>query len=406
MAAVSMRELLEAGVHFGHQTRRWNPKMRRFIFTERGGIYVIDLQKTIVLAQEAHEMVRDIAAQGGTVLFVGTKKQAREAVATQAQRCGMPFVNHRWLGGLLTNFRTISERIQRLHELRRLKEEGQLELLPAKERLVRLHELEKLEKNLSGVADMDKIPSAIFVIDLTAEQLAVHEAKRLNIPLIGLVDTNCDPDQVDLAIPGNDDAIRSCDLIGRVIADGVIEGLKHMASAVEGLSSDEAAAVDEAVAEILAQAEVTEEVAEITVAQAEVTEEVAEIAVAEAVVAEEVAEIDVAEAVIAEALAEVAVADPEVPVEVAEEAVAEAIVAEVVAEEAVAEAVVAEVVAEEAIAEAVVAEVVAEEAVAEAIVAEVVAEEAIAEAVVAEEIAEVAIELAEAVEATDENPSA
>ncbi len=364
MAAVSMRELLEAGVHFGHQTRRWNPKMRRFIFTERGGIYVIDLQKTIVLAQEAHEMVRDIAAQGGTVLFVGTKKQAREAVATQAQRCGMPFVNHRWLGGLLTNFRTISERIQRLHELRRLKEEGQLELLPAKERLVRLHELEKLEKNLSGVADMDKIPSAIFVIDLTAEQLAVHEAKRLNIPLIGLVDTNCDPDQVDLAIPGNDDAIRSCDLIGRVIADGVIEGRKHMASAVEGLSSDEAAAVDEAVAEILAQAEVTEEVTEIAVAEVVVAEEVAEITVAEAVVAEEVAEIAVAEAVIAEVLAEVAVADPEVPVEVAEEAVAEAIVAEVVAEEAV------------------------------------------AEAVVAEEIAEVAIELAEAVEATDENPSA
>ncbi len=361
MAAVSMRELLEAGVHFGHQTRRWNPKMRRFIFTERGGIYVIDLQKTIVLAQEAHEMVRDIAAQGGTVLFVGTKKQAREAVATQAQRCGMPFVNHRWLGGLLTNFRTISERIQRLHELRRLKEEGQLELLPAKERLVRLHELEKLEKNLSGVADMDKIPSAIFVIDLTAEQLAVHEAKRLNIPLIGLVDTNCDPDQVDLAIPGNDDAIRSCDLIGRVIADGVIEGRKHMASAVEGLSSDEAAAVDEAVAEILAQAE-------------------------------EVAEIAVAEAVIAEALAEVAVADPDVPIEVAAEAVAEAIVAEAVAEEA--------------IAEAVVTEAVAEEAVAEAIVAEAVAEEAIVEAVVAEEIAEAAIELAEAVEATDENPSA
>ncbi len=420
MAAVSMRELLEAGVHFGHQTRRWNPKMRRFIFTERGGIYVIDLQKTIVLAQEAHEMVRDIAAQGGTVLFVGTKKQAREAVATQAQRCGMPFVNHRWLGGLLTNFRTISERIQRLHELRRLKEEGQLELLPAKERLVRLHELEKLEKNLSGVADMDKIPSAIFVIDLTAEQLAVHEAKRLNIPLIGLVDTNCDPDQVDLAIPGNDDAIRSCDLIGRVIADGVIEGRKHMASAVEGLSSDEAAAVDEAVAEILAQAEVTEEVAEIAVAEAVVAEEVAEIAVAEAVVAEEVAEIAVAEAVVAEevaeiavaeaviteALAEVAVADPEVPVEVAEEAVAEAIVAEAVAEEAVAEAIVTEAVAEEAIAEAVVVEVVAEEAIAEAVVVEVVAEEAIAEAVVAEEIAEVAIELAEAVEATDENPSA
>ena len=254
MAAVSMRELLEAGVHFGHQTRRWNPKMRRFIFGERGGIYVIDLQKTIVLAQEAHEMVRDIAAQGGSVLFVGTKKQARDAIATQADRCGMPYVNHRWLGGLLTNFRTITDRIQRLHELRRLNEEGQLELLPAKERLVRLHELEKLEKNLSGVAMMSKVPSAIFVIDLTSEQLAVHEAKRLGIPLIGLVDTNCDPDQVDLAIPGNDDAIRSNDLIARIIADGVIEGRKHLPSAVEGLSSDEAAAVDEAVAEILAQA--------------------------------------------------------------------------------------------------------------------------------------------------------
>jgi small subunit ribosomal protein S2 len=180
----------------------------------------------------------------------------------------MPFVNHRWLGGLLTNFRTITERIQRLHELRRLRDEGQLELLPAKERLVRLHELEKLETNLSGVADMSKLPSAIFVIDLNAEQLAVHEAKRLNIPLIGLVDTNCDPDDVNLAIPGNDDAIRSCDLIGRVIADGVIEGRKHLPSAVEGLSSDEAAAVDEAVAEIMAQAEGADAVAEVAVEEA------------------------------------------------------------------------------------------------------------------------------------------
>ena len=302
MAAVSMRELLEAGVHFGHQTRRWNPKMRRFIFGERGGIYVIDLQKTIVLAQEAHEMVRDIAAQGGSVLFVGTKKQARDAIATQADRCGMPYVNHRWLGGLLTNFRTITDRIQRLHELRRLNEEGQLELLPAKERLVRLHELEKLEKNLSGVAMMSKVPSAIFVIDLTAEQLAVHEAKRLGIPLIGLVDTNCDPDQVDLAIPGNDDAIRSNDLIARIIADGVIEGRKHLPSAVEGLSSDEAAAVDEAVAEILAQAEVAEVVAEVAVAEALVAE-----AVAEAVIAEEVAEEAVAEAIVDIAVAEAVV---------------------------------------------------------------------------------------------------
>lgn len=341
MAAVSMRELLEAGVHFGHQTRRWNPKMRRFIFGERGGIYVIDLQKTIVLAQEAHEMVRDIAAQGGSVLFVGTKKQARDAIATQADRCGMPYVNHRWLGGLLTNFRTITDRIQRLHELRRLNEEGQLELLPAKERLVRLHELEKLEKNLSGVAMMAKVPSAIFVIDLTAEQLAVHEAKRLGIPLIGLVDTNCDPDQVDLAIPGNDDAIRSNDLIARIIADGVIEGRKHMPSAAEGLSSDEAAAVDEAVAEILAQAEVSELVAEVAVA----------------------------EAIVAEAEAEAVIADPTATPEQVVEAVAEAVIAEEIAEEAVAEAIV-----DIAVAEVVVEAIVEAEAEVEA-AAEIAAEE-------------------------------
>ena len=353
MAQVTMRELLEAGVHFGHQTRRWNPKMRRFIFGERGGIYVIDLQKTVVLANEAQEMVRDIAASGGTVLFVGTKKQAREAIKTQAERSGMPYVNHRWLGGLLTNFRTITDRINRLHVLRRLLAEGQLELLPAKERLVRLHELDKLETNLSGVANMQKLPSAIFVIDLNAEQLAVREAKRLHIPLIGLVDTNCDPDEVDLAIPGNDDAIRSNDLIARVIADGVIEGQKHLPSAVEGLSSDEAAAVEEAVAEILATADA----------------------------AEAVAELAVAEAIVAEAVAEAAVADPDVPVEVAAEAVAEAIVAEAIAEEAVVEAIVAEEIAEivvealeEAVAEAI------EEAVVEEIVAEVVAEEAAAEA--------------------------
>ena len=335
MPAATMRELLEAGVHFGHQTRRWNPKMRRFIYTERGGIYVIDLQKTAALAEEAHEMVRDIAATGGTVLFVGTKKQAREAVRTQAERCSMPYVNHRWLGGLLTNFRTITERIQRLHDLRRLRDEGQLDLLPAKERLVRLHELEKLEANLSGVASMTKLPSAIFVIDLNAEQLAVREAKRLGIPLIGLVDTNCDPDQVDLAIPGNDDAIRSNDLIARVIADGVIDGRKHLPSAVEGLSSDEAAAVDEAVAEILAAADE----------------------------AEAVAEVAVAEAAVADAVADAAVSDPAVPAEVAVEAVAEAVAAEAVADAAVAEAVVAEEIAAEAVAEAVVAEEVAEEAV-------------------------------------------
>ncbi len=348
MAAVSMRELLEAGVHFGHQTRRWNPKMRRFIFKESGGIYVIDLQKTLALAVEAHEMVRDIAANGGSVLFVGTKKQAREAIKGQAERASCPYVNHRWLGGLLTNFRTITDRIQRLHDLRRLLAEGQLDLLPAKERLVRLHELEKLETNLSGVANMAKLPSAIFVIDLNAEQLAVREAKRLHIPLIGLVDTNCDPDEVDLAIPGNDDAIRSNDLIARVIADGVIEGRKHLPSAVEGLSSDEAAAVEEAVAEILASADAADAVADE--------------AVAEAVVAEEVAA--------------AAVADPAVSAEVAAEAIVEAEIADAVAEEAVAEAEVADAIAE-------------------------VVVEAVVEAAV-----EAVVEAVEAAEATEENPTA
>jgi small subunit ribosomal protein S2 len=297
MSAVTMRELLEAGVHFGHQTRRWNPKMRRYIFMERGGIYVIDLQKTLVQAEEAHDEVRAIAARGGSVLFVGTKKQARDAIAEQATRCGMPYVNHRWLGGLLTNFRTITERIDRLHDLRRLRDDGQLDLLPAKERLTRLHELEKLETNLSGVADMRRLPEAIFVIDLNAEELAVREARRLGIRLIGLVDTNCDPDLVDLVVPGNDDAMRSNDLIARVIADGVIEGRRSLPATGEGLDPAEAAAVEEAMAEILAGAE-----------EAAVEEAVVEEAVAEAVVEEAVAEAVVEEAV-AEAVVEEAVAE-------------------------------------------------------------------------------------------------
>jgi small subunit ribosomal protein S2 len=224
MSVVSMRELLEAGVHFGHQTRRWNPKMRRFIFTERGGIYIIDLQQTLALLEQAHAFVRNIAERGGAVLFVGTKKQAQDAVAEQAARVGMPYVNHRWLGGLLTNWRTMSERIERLHELRRLREDGSLEKLPSKERLDMLAELEKLETNLGGVADMKRLPDAILLIDLRKEQLAVREARRLGIPVIGLVDTNCDPDDADFVIPGNDDAIRACSLIVRVVADGVAAG--------------------------------------------------------------------------------------------------------------------------------------------------------------------------------------
>jgi small subunit ribosomal protein S2 len=224
-----MRELLEAGVHFGHQTRRWNPKMKRFIFAERGGIYIIDLQQTLALLEEAHEFARNVAERGGTILFVGTKKQAQDAIEEQAKRVGMPYVNHRWLGGLLTNWRTISDRIERLHDLRRQKEEGQLELLPAKERIAMLAELEKLENNLGGVADLKRQPDAAFIIDLKKEQLAVRETRRLGMPVISLVDTNCDPDEADYPIPGNDDAIRACSLITRVIADGIEAGKQRVA---------------------------------------------------------------------------------------------------------------------------------------------------------------------------------
>jgi small subunit ribosomal protein S2 len=224
MSVVSMRDLLEAGVHFGHQTRRWNPKMRRFIFTERGGIYIIDLQQTAQLLDEAYEFARDLAGRGGTMLFVGTKKQAMDSIAEEATRVGMPYVNHRWLGGLLTNWRTMSGRIERMHELRRLNEEGQLDLLPAKERLTMLSELEKLEANLGGVADLKRQPDAVFVIDLRKEQIAVREARRLGLPIIGLVDTNCDPDEADYVIPGNDDAIRSCSLVIHAIANAIEAG--------------------------------------------------------------------------------------------------------------------------------------------------------------------------------------
>jgi small subunit ribosomal protein S2 len=226
-----MRELLEAGVHFGHQTRRWNPKMRRYIFAERGGIYIIDLQKTQELLEEAYDFGRNLAERGGTMLFVGTKKQAQDAVAEHAGRVGMPYVNTRWLGGLLTNWRTISDRIAYLHDLRRLRTEGQLDLLPSKERIAMTAELEKLEANLGGVADMKRQPDAVFVIDLKKEQLAVREARRLVVPVVGLVDTNADPDEADFVIPGNDDAIRSCNLVTRVVADGIEAGRSKVTQA-------------------------------------------------------------------------------------------------------------------------------------------------------------------------------
>ncbi len=224
MTQVGIADLLEAGVHFGHQTRRWNPKMRRFIHGERNGIYIIDLLKTAALLQQAQEFAAQIAHRGGTVLFVGTKKQARDAIKEVAEAAEMPYVNNRWLGGLLTNFQTINQRIRRLHDLERYESEGQLALLPTRERMSALADLAKLRANLGGVKNMQRTPNAIFVIDLKTEAIAVREAQRLRIPVIGLVDTNCDPDGIDYVIPGNDDAMRSCALISKAIGDVVAQG--------------------------------------------------------------------------------------------------------------------------------------------------------------------------------------
>jgi small subunit ribosomal protein S2 len=224
VADIGIKELLEAGVHFGHQTRRWNPKMRRFIFGERDGIYIIDLLQTEALLNNARRFAEDLSRRGGTVLFVGTKKQARDAIKEIADSAEMPYVNHRWLGGLLTNFQTISLRIRRLHDLERYETEGQLQLLPTRERMAAQSDLEKLRANLGGVKNMQRVPDAMFVIDLKTEAIAVREAQRLRIPIIGLVDTNCDPDGIDFVIPGNDDAIRSCAAVTRAIGDVVAGG--------------------------------------------------------------------------------------------------------------------------------------------------------------------------------------
>jgi small subunit ribosomal protein S2 len=224
MPEVGIKELLEAGVHFGHQTRRWNPKMRRFIFGERDGIYIIDLLQTEELLQNARDFASNVARRGGTVLFVGTKKQARDSVKDIATAADMPYVNHRWLGGLLTNFQTISQRIKRLHDLERYETEGQLQLLPTRERMAAQADLAKLRANLGGVKNMQRVPDAVFVIDLKVEEIAVREAQRLRIPIIGLVDTNCDPEGIDYVIPGNDDAIRSCGAITGAIGDVVSQG--------------------------------------------------------------------------------------------------------------------------------------------------------------------------------------
>ena len=223
MGAVSMKQLLEAGVHFGHQTRRWNPKMAEYIFTERNGIYIIDLQKTVKKLDEAYNFIGDVAASGKEVLFVGTKKQAQDSIKEEAERCGMPFVNARWLGGMLTNFRTIKKRIERLNQLRKMSEDGTFDMLPKKEVIKLNGEIEKLEKFLGGIQNMKKAPGALFIVDPRKEKIAVAEAKKLGIPVVAIVDTNCDPDDADYVIPGNDDAIRSVKLIAGAMATAIIE---------------------------------------------------------------------------------------------------------------------------------------------------------------------------------------
>lgn len=224
MAVISMKQLLEAGVHFGHQTRRWNPKMAPYIFTERNGIYIIDLQKTVKMVEEAYNFIREIAANGGSVLFVGTKKQAQDAIREEATRCGMYYVSQRWLGGMLTNFRTIRSRVDRLKRIEQMAEDGSYSVLPKKEVLQLEKERERLEKFLSGVKEMNRLPDALFVVDPRKERIAIAEARKLDIPIVAIVDTNCDPDEVDYVIPGNDDAIRAVRLLSAKMADAVIEG--------------------------------------------------------------------------------------------------------------------------------------------------------------------------------------
>lgn len=248
MAVVSMKQLLEAGVHFGHQTRRWNPKMAEYIFTERNGIYIIDLQKTVKKVEEAYMFVRDVVEQGGEILFVGTKKQAQDSIKEEAERVGMYYVNSRWLGGMLTNFTTIKTRIERLAQLRKMEEDGTFELLPKKEVIKLNLEIEKLEKYLGGIKEMKKLPAAMFIVDPRKERNAVAEARKLHIPIVAIVDTNCDPDEIDYVIPGNDDAIRAVKLIANTMANAVLEGK-------QGEQFEEAteAPVEEAVAEASAE---------------------------------------------------------------------------------------------------------------------------------------------------------
>ena len=246
MAVVSMKQLLEAGVHFGHQTRRWNPKMAKYIFTERNGIYIIDLQKTVRKLEESYNFIRDISVEGKSVLFVGTKKQAQSSVKEEAERAGAYFVNARWLGGMLTNFRTMRGRVERLYQLKKMAEDGTFDLLPKKEASKLSLEIEKLEKYLGGIAEMKALPGALFIVDPRKERIAVSEAKKLGIPIVAIVDTNCDPDEVDFVIPGNDDAIRAVKLIAGAMADAIIEGREGQMGAA---AAEEAEEVEEAIEE-------------------------------------------------------------------------------------------------------------------------------------------------------------
>ncbi|AHI00658.1 30S ribosomal protein S2 [Kutzneria viridogrisea] len=251
MAVVTMKQLLDSGVHFGHQTRRWNPKMKRFIFTERNGIYIIDLQQTLTYIDRAYEFVRETVAHGGSILFVGTKKQAQEAIAQEALRVGMPFVNQRWLGGMLTNFTTVHKRLQRLKELESMEQTGGFQGLTKKEILMLTREKDKLEKTLGGIRDMSKVPSAVWIVDTKKEHIAVGEARKLNIPVVAILDTNCDPDEVDYPIPGNDDAIRSAALLTKVVAEAAAAGLiaRSGARGKDGAAEDKAVAAEEPLAE-------------------------------------------------------------------------------------------------------------------------------------------------------------
>ncbi len=268
---VTMRQLLDSGVHFGHQTRRWNPKMKRFIHGERNGIYIIDLEQTLGRIETAYSFVRDLVADGGTILFVGTKKQAQDPVRSYAERCGMPYVNERWLGGMLTNFQTMSKRVAKMKDYQRMRDTGDFEAMPKKEALLISRELEKLERNLGGIRNMERLPSAIFVLDTKKEDIAVTEANKLGLPIVAVVDTNCDPDIITYVIPGNDDAIRSANLMARVIADAVDEG-RFIASRKRGAVAPEGPAVlertpEEEAAHEAAQADARRQAAEAAAAR-------------------------------------------------------------------------------------------------------------------------------------------